>query len=99
MFAISRMGCYTSINSTYCISLFTNIQYLHSKKQGHADHLAMFAVSCMGCEAEVQRYEALNDDYSKIMAQALADRYIRIYMCILCMHVYIHLHTYICGTI
>eukprot|EP00953_Heterococcus_sp_UTEX-ZZ885_P010704 6243-Heterococcus_DN1.PRE.3 len=41
---------------------------------GHPDHMAMFAVSCMGCDAEVQRFEAQNDDYSKIMAQALADR-------------------------
>jgi 5-methyltetrahydrofolate--homocysteine methyltransferase len=45
---------------------------------GHPDHMAMFAVSCMGCDAEVQRFEAQNDDYSKIMAQALADRYLTV---------------------
>jgi len=34
----------------------------------------MFAVSCFGCEDQCARYEADNDDYSKIMVQALADR-------------------------
>jgi len=34
----------------------------------------MFAVACMGCEAEVDRHESNQDDYSKIMVQALADR-------------------------
>ncbi|GMH95408.1 hypothetical protein TrST_g5600, partial [Triparma strigata] len=41
---------------------------------GFKDHLGMFAVSCFGCDALVKKYEAENDDYSKIMAQALADR-------------------------
>eukprot|EP00611_Tribonema_gayanum_P030293 TRINITY_DN837_c0_g2_i1.p1 TRINITY_DN837_c0_g2~~TRINITY_DN837_c0_g2_i1.p1 ORF type:complete len:1283 (-),score=514.30 TRINITY_DN837_c0_g2_i1:218-4066(-) len=41
---------------------------------GHRDHLGMFAVACMGCDDEVKRFEAENDDYSKIMVQALADR-------------------------
>ena len=36
----------------------------------------MFAVSCFGCGALVEKYEADNDDYSKIMAQALADRFV-----------------------
>jgi len=31
-------------------------------------------VSCFGCDQLVEKYEAENDDYSKIMAQALADR-------------------------
>merc|ERR1712194_874254 len=43
---------------------------------GYKDHLGMFAVSCFGCDALVQKYEAENDDYSKIMAQALADRFV-----------------------
>ena len=36
----------------------------------------MFAVSCFGCEGLVKMYESENDDYSKIMAQALADRFV-----------------------
>jgi len=42
--------------------------------KGHTDHMGMFAVSCFGCDALVKKYEADHDDYSKIMAQALADR-------------------------
>ena len=41
---------------------------------GYQDHLGMFAVSCFGCDALIIQYESENDDYSKIMAQALADR-------------------------
>jgi 5-methyltetrahydrofolate--homocysteine methyltransferase len=48
--------------------------FVAPKESGAKDHLGMFAVSCMGCEAEVTRFEAANDDYSKIMVQALADR-------------------------
>ena len=44
--------------------------------RGYKDHLGMFAVSCFGCGALVEKYEADNDDYSKIMAQALADRFV-----------------------
>lgn len=36
----------------------------------------MFAVSCFGCEALVQKFESENDDYLKIMSQALADRFV-----------------------
>jgi 5-methyltetrahydrofolate--homocysteine methyltransferase len=43
---------------------------------GYKDHLGMFAVSCFGCAALVEMYEADQDDYSKIMAQALADRFV-----------------------
>jgi 5-methyltetrahydrofolate--homocysteine methyltransferase len=43
---------------------------------GHKDHLGMFAVSCFGCDALVEKYEKENDDYSKIMSQALADRFV-----------------------
>ena len=43
---------------------------------GYKDHMGMFAVSCFGCEALVEKYEAENDDYSKIMSQALADRFV-----------------------
>jgi cobalamin-dependent methionine synthase I len=37
--------------------------------------MGMFAVACLGCEQEVARHEAAQDDYSKIMVQALADRF------------------------
>lgn len=43
---------------------------------GYRDHLGMFAVACFGCDALVKMYEAEHDDYSKIMAQALADRFV-----------------------
>lgn len=43
---------------------------------GYNDYLGMFAVSCFGCDALVQKYESENDDYSKIMAQSLADRFV-----------------------
>ena len=36
--------------------------------------MGMFAVACLGCEQEVARHETAQDDYSKIMVQALADR-------------------------
>jgi 5-methyltetrahydrofolate--homocysteine methyltransferase len=38
------------------------------------DYMGMFACACMGCEVEVLKHEANQDDYSKIMVQALADR-------------------------
>jgi len=44
--------------------------------KGYPDHIGFFAVSCFGCDALVAKYEAENDDYSKIMAQALADRFV-----------------------
>ena len=43
---------------------------------GYQDHLGMFAVACFGCDELVKKYESENDDYSKIMAQALADRFV-----------------------
>merc|ERR1711871_1098483 len=44
--------------------------------KGTDDHIGMFAVSCFGCAALVEKYEGENDDFSKIMAQALADRFV-----------------------
>jgi 5-methyltetrahydrofolate--homocysteine methyltransferase len=44
--------------------------------KGYTDHIGFFAVSCFGCDALVKKYEAEQDDYSKIMAQALADRFV-----------------------
>jgi 5-methyltetrahydrofolate--homocysteine methyltransferase len=43
---------------------------------GYKDHMGMFAVSCFGCEALVEKYESEHDDYNKIMSQALADRFV-----------------------
>jgi len=43
---------------------------------GYKDHLGMFAVSCFGCDVLVKEYEKQNDDYNKIMTQALADRFV-----------------------
>jgi len=48
--------------------------FVAPKESGVEDYLGMFAVSCLGCEKEVARFEKENDDYSKIMVQALADR-------------------------
>ncbi len=48
--------------------------FVAPRESGVSDYLGMFAVACMGCEAEVIRHENNNDDYSKIMVQALADR-------------------------
>jgi 5-methyltetrahydrofolate--homocysteine methyltransferase len=44
--------------------------------KGYKDHMGMFAVSCFGCDDLVKLHESQNDDYSKIMAQALADRFV-----------------------
>lgn len=43
---------------------------------GYNDHLGMFAVSCFGCDDMVKKFESENDDYNKIMSQALADRFV-----------------------
>jgi len=43
---------------------------------GYKDHMGMFAVSCFGCDALVEKYESEQDDYNKIMSQALADRFV-----------------------
>jgi len=42
--------------------------------RGVDDHLGMFAVACHGAEELADKYEKQNDDFSKIMVQALADR-------------------------
>jgi len=44
--------------------------------KGIPDYMGGFAVACFGCDEEVKRFEADNDDYSKIMVQALADRFV-----------------------
>ena len=44
--------------------------------KGYSDHIGFFAVSCFGCDALVNKYESEQDDYSKILAQSLADRFV-----------------------
>merc|ERR1712185_624168 len=53
---------------------FSQADFIAAKESGIADYMGMFAVACLGCEEEVTRHEAAQDDYSKIMVQALADR-------------------------
>ncbi|KAF7727599.1 hypothetical protein EC973_007360 [Apophysomyces ossiformis] len=54
----------------YCLS-----DFIAPKETGVADYLGMFAVSTgFGCDELVEEYEKDQDDYSSIMAKALADR-------------------------
>jgi 5-methyltetrahydrofolate--homocysteine methyltransferase len=43
---------------------------------GHRDHLGAFAVACFGADHWAKVYDDEQDDYSKIMMQALADRFV-----------------------
>jgi 5-methyltetrahydrofolate--homocysteine methyltransferase len=64
---------------------------------GYKDHMGMFAVSCFGCDALVKKYEAENDDYSKIMAQALADRFVEAFAEYLHREIRVNLWGYAAG--
>jgi len=55
-------------------SFFSQADFIAPK--GYQDHIGMFAVSCFGCDELVAHYETEHDDYSKIMCQALADRFV-----------------------
>ncbi|KAJ1460451.1 vitamin B12-dependent methionine synthase [Pelagophyceae sp. CCMP2097] len=44
--------------------------------KGHRDHLGAFAVACFGADHWAKIYDDDQDDYSKIMIQALADRFV-----------------------
>ena len=49
--------------------------FIAPRASGLADYVGAFAVTAgLGEEAVVERFKALNDDYSAIMAKALADR-------------------------
>jgi 5-methyltetrahydrofolate--homocysteine methyltransferase len=48
--------------------------FIAPKDSGVSDYLGMFAVACFGAEVQAEKYEVAQDDYSKIMIQALADR-------------------------
>jgi 5-methyltetrahydrofolate--homocysteine methyltransferase len=55
----------------YCLSDFVS-----PKESNVPDYLGMFAVSTgFGCDEMVEQYEKDGDDYSSIMAKALADRF------------------------
>uniref|UniRef100_A0A7S2W2U1 methionine synthase n=1 Tax=Mucochytrium quahogii TaxID=96639 RepID=A0A7S2W2U1_9STRA len=47
--------------------------------KGTPDYIGMFAVACQGCDELAKKYEDDNDDFSKILAQALADRFVEAY--------------------
>lgn len=54
----------------YCLS-----DFVAPKETGMADYVGMFAVSTgFGCDELVAQYDKEHDDYSSIMAKALADR-------------------------
>ena len=55
-------------------SYMCQADFVAPKDSGVKDYMGMFAVATFGCDKMVAKYEAENDDYSKIMAQALADR-------------------------
>lgn len=50
--------------------------FIAPKESGVKDYLGMFAVSCFGCDQLAEVYDKEGDDYSKIMVQALADRFV-----------------------
>jgi len=48
--------------------------FIAPKETGLKDYIGMFAASCFGAEKMADDFAKDNDDYSKIMTQALADR-------------------------
>jgi len=44
--------------------------------KGIEDHFGMFAVACFGAEELADKYKENGDDYTRIMVQALADRFV-----------------------
>ncbi len=54
---------------------FALADFVAPRDQGRLDYLGAFAVTAgLGCDALVARFEEQRDDYSAIMAKALADR-------------------------
>jgi 5-methyltetrahydrofolate--homocysteine methyltransferase len=53
----------------YCLS-----DFIAPKETGMEDYIGMFAVSCFGVDEMCRNFELDYDDYSIIMAKALADR-------------------------
>merc|ERR1712176_796347 len=62
--------------------------------RGYNDYLGMFAVSCHGCDVLVEKFASDNDDFSKIMVQALADRFVEAFAEFLHRHIRIELWGY-----
>ncbi len=50
--------------------------FIAPKDSGVKDYLGMFAVSCFGADEAAMIHEKAGDDYTKIMVQALADRFV-----------------------
>ncbi|KAJ8598271.1 hypothetical protein CTAYLR_005991 [Chrysophaeum taylorii] len=55
--------------STY----YSQADFIAARGEG-TDYLGMFAVACFGADEWALKYESQNDDFSKIMMQAIADR-------------------------
>ncbi len=49
--------------------------FIAPAETGKKDHIGAFSVTIHGIEPHIKRFEAAYDDYSKIMLQALADRF------------------------
>jgi len=49
--------------------------FITPESAGGQDHIGAFAVTIQGIEPHIKRFEEQHDDYSKIMLQALADRF------------------------
>jgi 5-methyltetrahydrofolate--homocysteine methyltransferase len=57
--------------------------FIAPKGSGVKDYIGLFAVTAgLGMDKLIASYEAKNDDYGKIMAQALADRLAEVYVCL-----------------
>jgi 5-methyltetrahydrofolate--homocysteine methyltransferase len=54
---------------------FSLADFIAPKETGKQDFVGAFAVTLHGIEPHVKAFEAAHDDYSKIMLQALADRF------------------------
>ena len=44
--------------------------------EGETDHMGAFSVTIQGVDEKVKQFEAVQDDYGKIMLQALGDRFV-----------------------
>jgi len=71
LFGLRQQAEKMDVNDPY----FSIGDFIAPKDTGIADHIGMFAVSCgFGTEEMCKEYEADHDDYSIIMAKAIADR-------------------------
>ncbi len=53
---------------------FSLADFIAPADTGKQDHIGAFSVTIQGIEPHIQRFQKENDDYNKIMLQALADR-------------------------